>query len=76
MGCVEAGKALHLVPEAAVLVPRLEQLAPHGMEALVVVLEQAAVPVPHLHLPASSRGRLPASRKHKDVCTAETCPIH
>ncbi len=48
VGGVEAGKALDLVREPAVLVPRLEQLAPHLVEALVVLLQQRAVPLPHL----------------------------
>ena len=61
MGGVEAGEALDLVPEAAVLVPCLQQLPPHRMEALVVVLKQAAVPVPHLHFFSSQWG-LPVSR--------------
>ena len=48
MGCVQAGEALHLVPKAAVLVARLQELPPHRMETLMVVLQQPAVPVPHL----------------------------
>ena len=50
---VQAGEALHLVPEAAVLVPSLQQLPPHRVEALVVVLQQLAVPVAHLRFPAA-----------------------
>ena len=48
MGGVQAGEALHLVPKAAVLVARLQELPPHRVEPLVVVLQQPAVPVPHL----------------------------
>ena len=48
VGGVEAGKAFDLVREAAVLIPCLEQLAPHLVEALMVLLQQSAVPLPHL----------------------------
>ena len=38
----------HLVRKAAVLVARLQQLAPHGVEALVVLRQQRPVLLPHL----------------------------
>jgi hypothetical protein len=51
---VQAGEALDLVREAAVLVPRLEQLAPHVVEARMVLRQQAAVLLAHLRaMPAS-----------------------
>lgn len=54
VGCVEAGEALDLVREPAVLVARLKQLAPHLVEALVVLLQQAAVPLANLRTPQPS----------------------
>lgn len=48
VGGVEAGKALNLVGKAAILVPSLQQLAPHFVEALVVLLQQGTVPLPDL----------------------------
>ena len=65
VGCVEAGEALHLVRKAAALVPCLQQLAPHCVEALVVVLQQLAVPVPHLHSHSTSSHR----SKSPGICT-------
>ena len=49
MGGVEACKALHLVCKATVLVAGLEQLAPNCMEALMVLMQQLPVLLPHLH---------------------------
>ena len=74
---VQAGEALHLVPKAAVLVPCLQQLPPHRMEALMVVLKQLAVPIPHLHPIASfetSQDCDGTSQMHREHMTSlEAC---
>ena len=48
MGSVQAGKALHLVRESAVLVACLQQLPPDGVEAPVVLLQHNFVLLLHL----------------------------
>jgi hypothetical protein len=47
MAGVEAGEAVYLVPVSAVLVPRLQQLPPNGVEGLMVLQQQPRVTVLH-----------------------------
>lgn len=61
MGGVDAGRALHLVRRAAVLVARLEQLAPHLVGSLVVLPQ--LLPVLILHLPRHAVELWPSSKQ-------------
>ena len=74
MGRVQAGKALHLVPEAAVLVARLQKLPPHRMESLMVVLQQPAVPVPHLQTQATGNLSVTARSMHREYSGNSSLP--
>lgn len=60
MGAVQAGKALHLMRKSTVLVASLHELAPHLVEPLVMLLQQLAVPLPHLQIlcKVNSSGRI------------------
>ena len=49
MGGVQTGKALHLVGKAAVLVASLQQLTPHSVEPLMMLMQQLPVLLPYLH---------------------------
>lgn len=53
MGGVQACKALDLVRKAAVLVASLEQLAPHCMEPLMMLVQQLPMLLPNLQHPPS-----------------------
>lgn len=52
MGSVQACEALDLVRKAAVLVASLEQLAPHCMEPLMMLVQQLPMLLPNLQHPS------------------------
>lgn len=56
MAGVEAREAVYLMPVSAVLIARLQQLPPYGVERLMVLQQQPRVPVFHC-LPLSTQQR-------------------
>lgn len=62
MGSVQACKALDLVRKAAVLVASLEQLAPHCMEPLMMLMQQLPMLLPDLQHPLKKSVQQESSR--------------